>query len=320
MTTTQSPRADAPVIELPVGGMTCQGCVANITRGLTKLEGATEVNVNLVTKRATVRPDGTVDPAALEEAMKATITGLGYEVLGAPEPVPDADGGEDARRAPRDEPRRRARRPHAGGRLARRGLPAPLHPGRDPDRASPPCVDDPCAPVRLGSRPGVGVARVCARDPGGGLVRVAVPPLHGQAGPPRRRQHGHPRDHRHRRGVDLVHRRARRRGARRGRLRVRPRVLRDRRRHRHPDPARQVDRGPFHLARGRRDPRAVEDPDQRRAPRGRDRDPARPARRRAALRHAPRRDHRDRRRGGRGLGRRRRLARDGRVRPGARGR
>jgi Cu+-exporting ATPase len=84
MTTTQADQSEAPTIELPIGGMTCQGCVANITRGLTKLDGVGEATVNLVTKRATVRPDGTVDPAALEEAMKATITGLGYEVLSAP--------------------------------------------------------------------------------------------------------------------------------------------------------------------------------------------------------------------------------------------
>jgi Cu+-exporting ATPase len=84
MTTTHADHAEPQTIELPVGGMTCQGCVANITRGLTKLDGVGEATVNLVTKRATVRPDGTVDPAALEEAMKATITGLGYEVLSAP--------------------------------------------------------------------------------------------------------------------------------------------------------------------------------------------------------------------------------------------
>ncbi len=95
MTTTQD-HAESPVIELPVGGMTCQGCVANITRGLTKLEGVGEATVNLVTKRATVRPDGTVDPAALEEAMTAAITGLGYEVLSAP-PAPD---GGTTRRLP----------------------------------------------------------------------------------------------------------------------------------------------------------------------------------------------------------------------------
>ncbi len=92
MTTTHADQSEAPTIELPIGGMTCQGCVANITRGLTKLEGVGDATVNLVTKRATVRPDGTVDPAALEEAMKATITGLGYEVLSAPKPAPGAHG------------------------------------------------------------------------------------------------------------------------------------------------------------------------------------------------------------------------------------
>ncbi len=84
MTTTHAERAHAPVIELPIGGMTCQGCVTNITRGLFKLEGVGEASVNLVTKRATVRPDGSVDPAALDEAIRSTITGLGYEVLGPP--------------------------------------------------------------------------------------------------------------------------------------------------------------------------------------------------------------------------------------------
>src|SRR5512143_2777687 len=96
MTTTHADRAEPETIELPVGGMTCQGCVANITRGLTKLDGVGEATVNLVTKRATVRPDGTVDPASLEEAMKATITGLGYEVLSAPTPAAGDHGIADA--------------------------------------------------------------------------------------------------------------------------------------------------------------------------------------------------------------------------------
>jgi len=83
MTTTHAHAPESPTIDLPVGGMTCQGCVANITRGLTKLEGVSEATVNLATKRATVLPDGTVDQATLEEAIRATITGLGYEVLGS---------------------------------------------------------------------------------------------------------------------------------------------------------------------------------------------------------------------------------------------
>lgn len=84
MTTTHAEHTDAHAIELPVGGMTCQGCVATITRGLNKLTGVSEASVNLVTGRATVLPDGTVDDAALKEAIRSTITGLGYEVLGPP--------------------------------------------------------------------------------------------------------------------------------------------------------------------------------------------------------------------------------------------
>ena len=68
-------------INLAVGGMTCAGCASNIQRGLSGLEGVSEATVNLATRRATVQADGTLDPAELEEAMRATITGLGYQVL-----------------------------------------------------------------------------------------------------------------------------------------------------------------------------------------------------------------------------------------------
>ena len=81
MTTTHTEPHAQETIDLAVGGMTCQGCVNNITRGLSKLGGVAEATVNLATKRATVRPDGTLDPAALEEAMRKTISGLGYQVL-----------------------------------------------------------------------------------------------------------------------------------------------------------------------------------------------------------------------------------------------
>lgn len=76
--------ADAPKldsIDLAVGGMTCQGCVNNISRGLGKLDGVADASVNLATKRATVHPDGTIDPALLEQTMRETIMGLGYQVL-----------------------------------------------------------------------------------------------------------------------------------------------------------------------------------------------------------------------------------------------
>ncbi|MBN2176574.1 MAG: copper-translocating P-type ATPase [Demequinaceae bacterium] len=80
-------------IDLAVGGMTCQGCVNTITRGLSKLDGVSEATVNLATKRATVLPDGSVDPVELEEAIRQTITGFGYQVL-TPSNSVAADAGD----------------------------------------------------------------------------------------------------------------------------------------------------------------------------------------------------------------------------------
>jgi Cu+-exporting ATPase len=68
-------------INLAVGGMTCSSCAANIQDGLAKLPGVDDAVVNLATRRATVRPDGTLDADELEDAMRAAITGLGYEVI-----------------------------------------------------------------------------------------------------------------------------------------------------------------------------------------------------------------------------------------------
>lgn len=75
----------AEPITLAVGGMTCAGCAANIQRGLSGLPGVESADVNVATRRAWVRPDGTLDEAELEAAMRQTITGLGYQVL-----TPDA--------------------------------------------------------------------------------------------------------------------------------------------------------------------------------------------------------------------------------------
>src|SRR5690606_15459565 len=75
----------AEPITLAVGGMTCAGCAANIQRGLSGLPGVESADVNVATRRAWVRPDGTLDEAELEAAMRRTITGLGYQVL-----TPDA--------------------------------------------------------------------------------------------------------------------------------------------------------------------------------------------------------------------------------------
>lgn len=75
-----------------VGGMTCAGCAASIERGLTKVEGVASASVNVATRRATVLPDGTLDPATLDAAIRAAITGLGYEVVDA---APSAEASHD---------------------------------------------------------------------------------------------------------------------------------------------------------------------------------------------------------------------------------
>ncbi|WP_062313174.1 heavy metal translocating P-type ATPase [Demequina rhizosphaerae] len=89
--------ADEPTIDLAVGGMTCAGCASGIQRGLAILPGVGAADVNIATRRATVRPDGTLDRDELEEAMRAAITGLGYQVLTRPAGAA-AEAGEAAPR------------------------------------------------------------------------------------------------------------------------------------------------------------------------------------------------------------------------------
>jgi copper chaperone CopZ len=62
-------------ITLNVDGMTCNGCVQNVTRLLTGVHGVTRVNVTLAPGRAVVETDGTVAAERLIE----TVEGAGYE-------------------------------------------------------------------------------------------------------------------------------------------------------------------------------------------------------------------------------------------------
>src|SRR6187399_2933488 len=80
MTTLHEHPVAPDAINLAVGGMTCAGCASNIQRGLAQLPGVEDAVVNLATRRATVRPDGS-DDEALQDSMRAAIAGLGYEVL-----------------------------------------------------------------------------------------------------------------------------------------------------------------------------------------------------------------------------------------------
>ena len=84
-------------VAIPVSGMTCAACSGRVQRTLEKAPGVSSVNVNLITRAATVRynPDAT-SPERLVEA----IRGTGY---GAELPAPEA--GQEDRLEERDEER-----------------------------------------------------------------------------------------------------------------------------------------------------------------------------------------------------------------------
>ena len=64
--------------ELSVEGMMCQNCVKHVTRALEGIPGATDVEVSLEEKKATVCVSASVD----DEALKAAVADAGYEVTG----------------------------------------------------------------------------------------------------------------------------------------------------------------------------------------------------------------------------------------------
>ena len=62
---------------IPITGMTCASCAATVEKGLTKLPGVLQVNVNLASEKASVEYDpGQVDTRALMD----TVSDLGYGV------------------------------------------------------------------------------------------------------------------------------------------------------------------------------------------------------------------------------------------------
>lgn len=87
------PQVDA--INLSVSGMTCSSCAATVQGGLEKLPGVDDAVVNYATRRATVRPGKDADLAQLDQAMRDTIQGLGYEVLTKPAGATAGDGDDD---------------------------------------------------------------------------------------------------------------------------------------------------------------------------------------------------------------------------------
>ena len=64
-------------VTLNVGGMTCGGCVASVTRALKAAPGVSDAVVKLDTKSATV----TFDPARTTvPALKSAVEAAGYDV------------------------------------------------------------------------------------------------------------------------------------------------------------------------------------------------------------------------------------------------
>jgi Cu+-exporting ATPase len=68
---------DQQILQVPVGGMTCANCAVNIERGVKKLEGVSDANVNFAAEKATV----TFDPVRLTvDDIIARIQKSGFSV------------------------------------------------------------------------------------------------------------------------------------------------------------------------------------------------------------------------------------------------
>lgn len=61
---------------ITVNGMSCQHCVASVTKALNDIDGITGVKVDLASKTATYEEEKPVDP----ETVKKAISAIGFEV------------------------------------------------------------------------------------------------------------------------------------------------------------------------------------------------------------------------------------------------
>jgi len=62
---------------IKVKGMSCQHCVASVTKALSEIEGISDVNVNLEAGEATFNENSPVD----EQTIKDAIARIGFEVV-----------------------------------------------------------------------------------------------------------------------------------------------------------------------------------------------------------------------------------------------
>lgn len=61
-----------------ISGMSCQHCVASVTKALSEIKGVTDVSVDLAKKEASYAES---TPVSLER-IKEAITKIGFEVVG----------------------------------------------------------------------------------------------------------------------------------------------------------------------------------------------------------------------------------------------
>lgn len=62
---------------IKIKGMSCQHCVASVTRALSEVNNVTDVQVNLETAEATFNQQGDVDPELIEDSIRK----IGFEVV-----------------------------------------------------------------------------------------------------------------------------------------------------------------------------------------------------------------------------------------------
>lgn len=74
--------------QLNVSGMTCGGCVGNVTRALSAVPGVNNVDVSLPKHTATVKFD---EAQTSIDAMRTAVRSAGYDVVETP--VKTAGGG-----------------------------------------------------------------------------------------------------------------------------------------------------------------------------------------------------------------------------------
>lgn len=63
-------------IEIPIEGMSCMSCVANVKKTLTSIDGVIKVNVSLQSKNATIKYD---PEKVISEQLKKAINKIGYK-------------------------------------------------------------------------------------------------------------------------------------------------------------------------------------------------------------------------------------------------